>query len=107
MTPDWKSTGVRINFVTISGTTSLFRSRHDCLAEAAMEAGGLPQLWWEAVQWGRDKMGFRTWWVRAAMARGHAEWLENELYVHYRNIPVSVCSLLCIMIVLRCFDNTC
>lgn len=74
----------------------MFRTREYCLFDAAKEAAGLPQLWWDAVQWGKGKKDFRTWWVRAAMARGHAEWLENEPYVQCRKVPVSISSMLCV-----------
>lgn len=44
------------------------------------------QLWAKAAEWSahpetrihRAKQ-FRTWWLRAAMARGHAQWLLDEL----------------------------
>jgi hypothetical protein len=49
--------------------------------------GGITTLWAIAVEWGLNKRDrpkleyswFRDWWLRAAMARGHAEWLLEEL----------------------------
>jgi hypothetical protein len=47
---------------------------------------GISTLWAQAVEWGLDKENrpkieyrrFRDWWLRAAMARGHAQWLLDE-----------------------------
>jgi hypothetical protein len=69
------------------------RTWPECLLDARNGAGGLPQLWWDAVQWGKGKKTFRQWWVRAALARGHAEWLENEPYIRYCKVPpIFICS---------------
>jgi hypothetical protein len=53
--------------------------------------GCLSRLWWEAIQWHEAGPGssikprdrgwssdLQQWWVRAAQARGHAEWLIKE-----------------------------
>lgn len=48
--------------------------------------GGIAKLWSEASQWSQNldvngwyRRRFREWWIRAAMARGHAEWLVSEM----------------------------
>jgi hypothetical protein len=48
-------------------------------------AGSLPKLWERATKWSVSedcsdarREIFRMWWLRAAMARGHAEWLISE-----------------------------
>jgi hypothetical protein len=47
------------------------------------EFDGILGLWEQAAEWGRDHKNFRRWWIRAAMADGHAEWLEKEKYYQY------------------------
>jgi hypothetical protein len=54
-------------------------------------AGSLPRLWEKAAVWGTSKTDkndvagsktrteFRQWWARGVMARGHAEWLLQEI----------------------------
>jgi hypothetical protein len=61
----------------------------DFLLRALKEAGTFSKLWLEAVRWD-DKVGptkgnrhFFHWCARAAMARGHADWLRNELQPGY------------------------
>ncbi|KAE9371109.1 hypothetical protein N431DRAFT_558707 [Stipitochalara longipes BDJ] len=48
-------------------------------------AGGPAKLWAEAAKWSQDdeteswiKIRFREWYLRAVMARGHAEWLLED-----------------------------
>jgi len=60
-----------------------FRSSLECLLDGMEEFGGVLGLWEQAAEWGRDHKKFRRWWIRAAMADGHAEWLEKEKYHHY------------------------
>lgn len=55
------------------------------------DADSLPILWGKAAQWFANtqnqqseklkerKSAFHQWWLRAVMARGHAEWLIQEL----------------------------
>lgn len=46
--------------------------------------GGYSRIWDEAAAWAAEKSSvvgtwhFNNWWVRAALARGHAEWLLKE-----------------------------
>jgi hypothetical protein len=49
--------------------------------------GGIPRLWAEAAKWAAEGLGsqnawmshhFRRWWLRAALARAHGEWLLTE-----------------------------
>jgi hypothetical protein len=49
--------------------------------------GGISRLWTEAAQWAAEGPGsenawkshhFRRWWLRAALARAHGEWLLAE-----------------------------
>ncbi|KAL2871751.1 uncharacterized protein BJX67DRAFT_377486 [Aspergillus lucknowensis] len=51
--------------------------------DALRRAGTLSRLWWEAVKWDRHRetgnAHFLRWSVRAAMARGHADWLRKEI----------------------------
>lgn len=52
-----------------------------------LRPGGITTLWAAAVEWCLNKKErrafhyehFRNWWIRAAMAQGHAEWLIQEL----------------------------
>jgi hypothetical protein len=51
-----------------------------------LRKGGISTLWAQAVAWGLNQddipwieyRDFRNWWLRAAMARGHAQWLLDE-----------------------------
>jgi hypothetical protein len=49
--------------------------------------GGISRLWAEAAKWAAEGLGsqnawmshhFRRWWLRAALARAHGEWLLTE-----------------------------
>ncbi|KAF8533834.1 hypothetical protein BDD12DRAFT_466182 [Trichophaea hybrida] len=61
------------------------------LVEEQKRVGSLPPLWAEAARWSLEAgpelkwftYHFRRWWVRAAMAMGHGEWLEKEIRRSY------------------------
>lgn len=75
---------------SIPVANGVFRSSVECLFDGMEEFGGILGLWEQAAEWGQNKKTFRRWWVRAAMAQGHAEWLEKEpyhLYSPYTPLP--------------------
>jgi len=58
--------------------------------------GGIGRIWAEAAQWSFNGSGsenqtshhFKRWWLRAAMARGHAHWLLKEREVAKPTKPI-------------------
>ena len=68
---------------TSEETASQFRSAIDCLLDEMVDAGGILNLWEKVAKWGVKNADFRTWCLRAAMAQGHAEWLQKEVYHVY------------------------
>ncbi|KAH7207914.1 uncharacterized protein BKA55DRAFT_546991 [Fusarium redolens] len=60
--------------------------------EAMDNSGSLSRLWAKAAEWGVHMADsfhayhFRSWWIRAAMAKGHAEWLLKEPLPQFRQL---------------------
>lgn len=63
------------------------------------KANSISRLWENATKWvaspkcsDSTKVHFRMWWLRAAMARGHAEWLlyERSIQGEHRKIETSL-----------------
>jgi hypothetical protein len=60
--------------------------------EAIDRSGSFSRLWAKAAEWGVHAADsfhayhFRSWWIRAAMAKGHAEWLLKEPLPPFRQL---------------------
>ncbi|RYP38511.1 hypothetical protein DL766_000928 [Monosporascus sp. MC13-8B] len=71
---EWKQTQ------EIEATKAEPREIHEYLAAEiqADEFGCLSRLWDRAIDWNGLRRPLNDWWIRAAHARGHAEWLLRE-----------------------------
>jgi len=76
----------------MAATNGTAKHEVDYVIQNAMsgEFGGFTRLWAETVEWALQGAGsrsewkshhFRRWWLRAALARGHAQWLVKERVV--------------------------